>query len=145
MKQPSRPLRVLIVDDEPLISWAIGQTLADRGDAIIEAATGAAAVRALTDAKHAMDVVLLDYRLPGIQNLDLLALVRSLSPSSRVILMSGWVTPQIVADALALGAARVVMKPIDMEDVPALVHGALVGRSLAPAPGARPGAAAGIN
>jgi hypothetical protein len=38
--------------------------------------------------------------------------------------MSAYATPQIAKDALALGAARVVNKPIDMHDVPALVHDA---------------------
>jgi DNA-binding NtrC family response regulator len=118
------PLRVLVVDDEPLISWSFAETLVGSGDIVTEAGSGAAAVRPLSDAREPMDVVLLDYKLPDVMNLSLLATVRRLSPSSRVILMSASATQEIAGDALALGAAHLVNKPIDMHDVPALVHDA---------------------
>src|SRR6187401_2947235 len=49
---------------------------------------GAAAVRALTNTPEAVDVVMLDYRLPDSNDLALLAAIRRLSPSSGVILMT---------------------------------------------------------
>lgn len=116
------PLRVLVVDDEPLICWSLAEMLRGNGDIVTEARTGAAAVRALSEAGGAIDVVLLDYQLPDVHDLSLLSTVRRLSPSSRVILMSAFTTPDIASEALALGAAGVVNKPIDMHDVPALVH-----------------------
>jgi DNA-binding NtrC family response regulator len=122
METQSAPLRVLVVDDEPLICWSLAETLSDSGDLVTEARSGAAAVRALSEASEPIDVVLLDYKLPDVKSLSLLATVRRLSPSSRVILMSAYATPEIAKDALALGAFRVVNKPIDMHDVPALVH-----------------------
>jgi DNA-binding NtrC family response regulator len=115
---------VLVVDDEPLICWSLAETLGDSGDIVTEAGNGAAAVRALSEAKEPIDVVLLDYKLPDVHNLSLLSTVRRLSPVSRVILMSAYATPEIAKDAVALGAERVVNKPIDMHDVPALVHDA---------------------
>ncbi|MGH7488393.1 MAG: response regulator [bacterium] len=129
MDTPSSPLRVLVVDDEPLISWALAETLGDHGNIVIEAGTGAAAVRALSEAMEPIDVVLLDYKLPDVHDLSLLSTVRRLSPSSRVIVMSAYATPEIAREALAQGAARVVNKPIDMHDVPALVHEATRSRA----------------
>jgi DNA-binding NtrC family response regulator len=117
------PLRVLVVVDEPLICWSLAETLADSGDIVTQAGTGAAAVQALAAATEPIDVVMLDYRLPDVENLGLLIAVRRLSPSSRVILMSACATPGIAKEALALGASRVLSKPIDMRDVPGLVHG----------------------
>ena len=120
---PNEPsaLRVLIVDDEPLIAWSLAETLADYGDIVTEAATGDAAIRALAIAP-APDVVLLDYHLPDSHDLNLLVAVRRLAPVSRVILMSAYCTPEIAKRALSLGAHGVVAKPIDMHDVPMLVH-----------------------
>jgi DNA-binding NtrC family response regulator len=66
--------------------------------------------------------VLLDYNLPDVHNLNLLSALRRLAPASRVILMSAHATSEIVKKALGLGASRVVGKPFDMRDVPALVH-----------------------
>src|SRR5581483_3531585 len=118
MAAGSAPLRVLVVDDEPLMCWSLAETLAERGDIVTEAESGAAGAR------EPIDVVLLDYNLPDVRDLSLLATVRRLSPSSRVILMSAYATPELAEHALALGAVRVVNKPIDMHDVPALVHDA---------------------
>jgi DNA-binding NarL/FixJ family response regulator len=115
------PLRVLIVDDEPLICWSLAETLGECGEVVTEASDGEAAVRALANAP-APDVVLLDYQLPDSRDLRLLSTVRRLAPHSRVILMSAYCTPEIAKQALALGAYRVVSKPIDMHDVPALVR-----------------------
>lgn len=122
MSTQSSALRVLVVDDEPLISWSLAQTLGDYGDIPTEARTGAAAVRALSESSEPIDVVLLDYQLPDVHDLSLLSTVRWLSPSSRVILMSAYATPELATEALSLGASLVVAKPIDMHDVPALVH-----------------------
>jgi DNA-binding NtrC family response regulator len=118
----STPLQVLIVDDEPLICWSLAETLGGHGDSVIEVGTGAGALRAMSSATTPMDVILLDYKLPDVQDLSLLSTVRRLSPASRVILMSAFLTPEIASEALSLGAARVINKPIDMCDVPALVH-----------------------
>jgi DNA-binding NtrC family response regulator len=122
MGTQSPPLRVLIVDDEPLMRWSLAETLTDRGDVVWEAQTGAAAVRALSETSAPVDVVLLDYMLPDTQNLSLLSTVRRLSPASRVIVMSAYATPEIATQALAQGASRVIDKPFDMCDVPAMVH-----------------------
>jgi CheY-like chemotaxis protein len=55
-------LRVLVVEDELLIRYAIAETLGLAGHTVIEADKGAAAVRALTTTTEAIDVVMLDYR-----------------------------------------------------------------------------------
>jgi DNA-binding NtrC family response regulator len=122
MSTLSPPLRVLVVDDEPLICWSLAEILGDRGDTVIKAGTGAAAMGAMSTAAAPIDVVLLDYKLPDVDNLSLLSAVRRLWPATRVIVMSAHLTPEIASEALSLGAARVINKPVDMGDVPALVH-----------------------
>jgi CheY-like chemotaxis protein len=114
-------LRVLIVDDEPLICWSIAETLGGCGAVVTQAATGLAAVRALA-AVPEPDVVLLDYHLPDSHDLRLLATMKRMSPRSQVILMSACCTPEIARRALAVGACLVVGKPLDMCVVPALVR-----------------------
>jgi DNA-binding NtrC family response regulator len=118
------PLNVLVVEDERLLCWALAQTLSDAGCHVTEAPDGDAAIRALRETDAPLDVVLLDYQLPDVVHLDLLSTVRQLSRDSHVVLMSARCTPEIARDALALGAARVVAKPFDMNDVPAIVRDA---------------------
>ena len=121
MEKESPALRVLIVDDEPLICWSLAETLTECGHIVTETESGEAAVRALASVPEP-DVVLLDYHLPDSRGLSLLSTVRRLAPRSQVILMSAYCTPEISAKALALGACRVASKPIDMHDVPSLVR-----------------------
>ncbi len=66
-------LRVLVVEDELLIRWAIAETLTDAGHTVIEAEDGAAAVQALAGSAEPVDAVILDYRLPDSNDLTLLA------------------------------------------------------------------------
>jgi two-component system, NtrC family, response regulator AtoC len=118
-KSPS--LRVLIVDDEPLIRWFLAQTLVESGHAIVEAPDGETAVRALTDGAGSFDVVLLDYRLPDSTDLKLLSTIRYLAPRAAVIMMTAYGTPEVATAAFDLGAYRVVSKPIEVSEVTELV------------------------
>ena len=121
MLKKSPAVSVLIVDDEPLIRWSLAETLTDQGYGVLEAADGQAAVEALKDTPRPVDVVLLDYRLPDSNNLQLLATIRAMSPRSRVVLMTAYGTPEVAAEALRLGAVCVITKPIEMQEVATLV------------------------
>jgi CheY-like chemotaxis protein len=79
----SAPLRVLVVDDEPLICWSVAETLVSHGDLVAEAENGQEAVRALARAPEP-DVVLLDYCLPDSNDLGLLSKIRRLAPHTPV-------------------------------------------------------------
>jgi DNA-binding NtrC family response regulator len=121
----SEALHVLVVDDEPLIRWSLAQTLSDRGHEVVESGT-AASTRATLD--DGFDVVLLDFRLPDSDNLDLLATIRRRAPQVQVILMTAFGTPEVVRGALQLGAYRVINKPFDMAAVADLVAQAAADR-----------------
>src|SRR5262245_43761562 len=96
-------MRVLVVDDEPLIRWSLAQTLSDRGCHVVE--TGdAAGTRAAIDERF--DVVLLDFRLPDSDDLALLASIRDRLPRAQIILMTAFGRRDVVEGALALGAYR---------------------------------------
>lgn len=117
-------LSVLIVDDEPLIRWSLAETLADFGYKVLQAADGQRAVKVLEDLPDLpgpVDVIMLDYRLPDSNGLQLLGKIRAMSPHSQVVLMTAYGTPEVVSEALRLGAFCVVDKPIEMQEVADLV------------------------
>jgi DNA-binding NtrC family response regulator len=121
MAKNSPPLRILVVDDEPLIRWSLVQTLSDSGHEAVEATDGADAIRAVSNAAEPFDVALLDFRLPDSNDLTLLSRLRRLTPATQIILMTAYGTPEVVQGALDLGVFRVVAKPLDMNDVTDLV------------------------
>jgi DNA-binding NtrC family response regulator len=112
-------LRVMVVDDEPLIRWAIAEALSAGGHTAVEAHTAAAARLAVATARNPFDVILLDYRLPDSQDLSLLADLRRASPCSAIVFMTagGFAVPAVVEAALALGACRSLTKPFDVETI----------------------------
>ena len=117
----STALRVLIVDDEALIRWAIVETLTQAGDIVLEAADGAAALRTLTACGGEVDVVLLDLCLPDCRDLTLLAGIRYLTPAA-VVMMTAFACPEVVREAARLGVDRIIGKPFDLREVAVAVH-----------------------
>ena len=118
----SQALHVLVVDDEPLIRWSLAETLTDAGHVVEEAGDGATALRTLTDHDNGtFDVVLLDYRLPDSNDLNLLSEIRRVAPQSAVVMMTAYGTPEVISGALQLGAYRVVSKPFEVHDMAELV------------------------
>jgi DNA-binding NtrC family response regulator len=115
------PIRVLIVDDEPLLRWALAETLRDSGCEIVEAGTAQGAIDALSNPARRFDVVVLDCHLPDAGDLTLLAATRRLSPESQAVVMSAFVTEEATSRALELGACRVLQKPVDLGALTALV------------------------
>ena len=91
-------------------------------DVVTEAGDARMAISAIENtAGRPFEVVLLDFRLPDSADLRLLATVRQLSPTSRVIMMSAHSNPEFVQGAVALGAFGVVSKPFEIEGITALV------------------------
>ena len=97
------------------------ETLARAGHVVIEASDAATAVRRLSEQREPIDVVLLDYRLPDSNGLDLVTTIRQRSPGTAVVLMTAYGTPEVVAGALDLGVHRVLSKPFDMDDLASVV------------------------
>ena len=105
--------RILVVDDERLIRWSLGQALGRHGCAVKEAANAQEAQAALRS--DSFDTVVLDYRLPDTADLELLRLVRALSPRSHVVMMTAFGTSEMIDEATGLGASCVLEKPLDLD------------------------------
>jgi two-component system, NtrC family, response regulator AtoC len=121
MATAARCLRVLVVDDEPLIRWSIAETLGAAGHQVAEAEDAASALRTIAE-QPGPDLVLLDFRLPDSNDLGLLAKIRERAPDAAVVMMTAFGTPDVTAGALQLGASRVLNKPFNMHDLEDVVR-----------------------
>ena len=101
---------------------AVRQALTDMGCDVVDAGDAAAARGALRTSGARFDVVVLDYCLPGNDDLSLLATVRGLTPGSRVIMMTAHPSVGLARGAEALGATCLLRKPVDIDELCRLVH-----------------------
>ena len=112
------PLRVLIVDDDPGLRLALTKALARKGVEVIDVATGEAAIELLkTGASPAgpVDVCVLDLRMPGMNGLEVLR--RTANRKVPVVVLTGHGTVPDAVEAMRLGAANFVQKPVDADEL----------------------------
>lgn len=125
-RDPDRPLRVLLVEDEPANRDLVRAILRRAGEsglegAVLREAVDVAQARAAL-ATEAFDVVLLDVRLPDGSGLDLIADARAgAGPPPGIVIISASVLPVERDRALAAGADAFLGKPFDGRDLVALV------------------------
>lgn len=115
---------ILVVDDEPLIRWALREGLEGEGYAVLEAGSARETMERLARAENPVAVLLLDVRLPDSHDLGLLRRIRREAPACRVIVMTAHGTPDLLAEALTAGAYDAISKPFDLARVVGLVRAA---------------------
>jgi PAS domain S-box-containing protein len=118
--EPRRPLRVLVVDDEPAIRSALRRYLSrSRGHSVDEAADGEEALGILEAADAAYDVILSDLRMPGLSGDELLSRLEALGTGleQRVIFLTGDAASGHAARVLAAADVPVLFKPIELGEV----------------------------
>jgi DNA-binding response OmpR family regulator len=122
----SRPGRLLIVDDEAAIRFALSEYFRENGWAVDSAAEKEEAEALLACTEYA--VVIADLRLTGIygvEGLDIIQWSRHLRPETRVVLLTGNGTPEIEAEARRRGADAFLHKPLPLPQLEAVVDAVL--------------------
>jgi DNA-binding NarL/FixJ family response regulator len=114
----AEPIRVLVVDDHPVVRQGIRTFLDLQDDLTVvgEAADGASCVVAARECRP--DVILLDLRMPGTDGVAALHELRRTENPARVLVITSFTEPAAVLPAVRAGAAGYVYKDIDP---PALV------------------------
>ncbi|MGW3731045.1 response regulator, partial [Streptomyces sp. NPDC000851] len=123
-------MRVLLADDEALLRAALRLVLAhvDDIDVVAEAVNGSEAVDLA--ARHRVDVVLMDIRMPGMDGLTATEALADLAPAVRVVMLTTFGEDEYVTRALAAGAAGFVLKDSDPQEIIQAVRVAAGGEAI---------------
>jgi DNA-binding NtrC family response regulator len=108
-------IKVLVVDDDRRMVKTIGDILKIKGYEALAADTGEEAVEKV--ASERPDCVLMDVKMPGIDGVEALKMIKEVSPDLPVVLMSAYATEEQIAEAKREGAYTVLTKPIDIQMV----------------------------
>jgi CheY-like chemotaxis protein len=108
---PVEARRVLVVDDEASIRDLCARVLQRAGFAVTTASGGTEAVQRLQ--AEAFDALISDIRMPGLSGLEVLAAAKRAQPGIRVVLITGFGTPQTLERARHSGADRILTKPFN--------------------------------
>lgn len=106
---------VLIVEDEVLQARSIKRSLERHGYEVLLASNAEEGLDLLQ--RYHPDIVLLDLRLPGMDGLAMLKVIRDRQENSQVILITAYGNIQTAVEAMRLGAYDYITKPLDLEEL----------------------------
>src|SRR5216683_1287221 len=127
-KTKPRGIRILIVDDEPMMADSLSQHLGEEGYAVDTAASGAEAIDLFDGGAH--HLVICDLQLPDMDGLTLLRHMKDAKPTTEVIVVTGYGSVQTAVEATKAGAFYFVEKPFDFEELLPLIERGLERRAL---------------
>jgi DNA-binding NtrC family response regulator len=126
MKENS--VRILIVDDEEYIRASLTRVMKTEGFKVQVAHNGATALKMIQE--ELPEVLLVDFKMPGMDGMEVLRRAKELYPDLPVILITAYAEVQGAVDAMRAGAHDYLAKPFDHHEVIRVVHRALAEREL---------------
>jgi two-component system, OmpR family, response regulator VicR len=121
MTAPVRPLRILVVDDDPAMVGAITALVGTEGHQVITAYDGLTAVKRFREERP--DLVLLDLAMPGPDGFSVAGRMRAEGPMP-IVVVSGESAEEAKVRALGIGADDYLVKPFAMRELVARVRAA---------------------
>ncbi len=126
---PPEPIRVLLVDDHPLVRAGVRRVLESEASIVIvgEAADGGAALAALQDTQ--VDVMVLDLGMPGVDGLEVLGRAKAARPGLKIVVLTMHANAEYVTRAIQQGADSYLLKDSAVQDLVAAITAVVGGRA----------------
>ena len=107
--------KILLIDDDEWIRDSMGAFFESEGCFFRAVETAEAGMAALQD--QAYDIIISDYRLPGMDGMGFFRRIRSAHAGAIKILVTAYGDDQLVEEAAAVGVSDYIRKPFDMQDL----------------------------
>ncbi len=130
MTQDWRPIRVLIVDDHPVVRQGLCSLLAGHPDLEIigEAVDGSEVLPFL--AKHPTDVILLDIQMKGQSGIEVAHRVRVAHPNIKIVILTTYDDESLLREAMEAGVHGFLLKSVSHETLPDSIRAVMKGEKL---------------
>jgi two-component system response regulator AtoC len=113
------PYKILIIDDEKLIRWALEQHLVKQGYQVSTAESAEKGLALFTE--NAPDLLLLDNCLPDMTGIQLLEKLHVGGQKFKVIMITAYDMSETAVKSMNLGAYEYISKPFNLEELTALI------------------------
>jgi putative two-component system response regulator len=120
--------RLLVVDDEELITKALARYLGSRGYEVATAGSGPEALALLS--RHRFALMLCDVRMPGLSGLEVVPKALEIDPDLAIMMLTGVNDAPTATGVLATGAIDYLLKPVELPDLQQAIERALHRRGL---------------
>ena len=110
-----KPIKILVIDDEAVITKGCRLALSDQGHLVDACLTGRAGLHAIREGQF--DLILLDMKLPDMDGMEILRTVAREKPGVFIIVMTGYSTVQNAVEAMKSGAFDYLSKPFSDDEL----------------------------
>jgi DNA-binding NtrC family response regulator len=114
-----RKLNILIVEDGRSQREMLRDFLISEGHSVLEAENGETAIK--TVASNHFDLILLDYKMPGMDGMEVLKEVKKINHEIDVVIITAYGTIETAVEAIKVGAIDYITKPVELEELLILV------------------------
>ncbi len=127
-------IRILIVDDHPIVRMGISAIINARSDmvAVAQANSGEEAIALYR--QHVPDITLMDLRLPGMGGVEAIRAIRAVSPKARFVVLTTYEGDEDIHQALKSGAQGYLIKGMPHEDLIEAIRRVHAGEYFVPVP-----------
>jgi CheY-like chemotaxis protein len=112
--------KIMIVDDEYLIRYSLSTVFRDPGTEVTAVADGKTAIEAVQQSQ--IDLCFLDIQLPDMNGLEIMKKFRSISPWTRIVIITGSVLTNAMMQSIHDNAHCLISKPFDLEQVKSIAN-----------------------
>lgn len=113
-------IRVLVVDDDKDFAESIGELIELEGYQPVLAYNGLEALKIFK--QNNINIILVDFKMPGLNGIETLVEIRKQNPSIPVVLMTAYANTKLINDAIKHGAIEVMNKPVDINKLMQLLQ-----------------------
>jgi DNA-binding NtrC family response regulator len=125
-QEPSKPIRLILIDDEVGFTTVMAKRLARRGLDVTSAFSGSEAIQAMRKAEY--DVAVLDLKMEDMDGIEVLKIFKKMDPGMPVIMLTGHGSEKSANEGMEYGAYDYLFKPYEFEELLEKIHAAAGGR-----------------